>query len=121
MHLIRNTFHLASKRDWDVLRRDVKPIYTAVNAETARAALGELAGNWGARDPAVIQLWQNAREQFIPFLDYDVEIRKAICSTNAIESLNACYRRAAKARGHFHTEQAGRIQPAGAKVPLPGR
>lgn len=37
---------------------------------------------------------------------YDVEIRKVICSTNAIESLNALYRRAVKARGHFPTEQA---------------
>lgn len=39
-------------------------------------------------------------------VDYDVEIRKVICSTNAIESLNARYRRAVKARGHFPTEQA---------------
>jgi putative transposase len=37
---------------------------------------------------------------------YDVEIRKILCSTNAIESLNARYRRAVKARGHFPTEQA---------------
>lgn len=41
-----------------------------------------------------------------PFLDYDVEIRKVICSTNAIESLNARYRRAVRARGHFPSEQA---------------
>lgn len=40
------------------------------------------------------------------FLDYDVEIRKIICSTNAIETLNAHYRRAVRARGHFPTEQA---------------
>ena len=106
VHLIRNTFHLASKRDWDALRRDVKPIYTAVNAEAARAALGQLAEAWGTRYPAFIRLWENAWEQFIPFLDYDVEIRKVLCSTNAIESLNARYRRAVKARGHFPTEQA---------------
>src|SRR6516165_8996612 len=106
VHLIRNTFHLASKRDWDALRRDVKPIYTAVNAEAARAALGQLAEAWGTRYPAIIRLWENAWEQFIPFLDYDVEIRKVLCSTNAIESLNARYRRAVKARGHFPTEQA---------------
>ena len=42
----------------------------------------------------------------MPFLDYDVEIRRVICSTNAIESLNARYRRAVRARGHFPTEQA---------------
>jgi putative transposase len=50
----------------------------------------------------------------VPFLDYDVEIRKIICSTNAIESLNACYRRAVRVCGHFPTEQAGWIQPANA-------
>jgi transposase-like protein len=106
VHLIRNTFRLASKRDWDPLKRDVKPVCTAVNAEAARAALEELAGRWGQRYPAIIRLWENAWEEFIPFLDYDVEIRKVICSTNAIESLNARYRRAVKARGHFPTEQA---------------
>jgi putative transposase len=114
VHLIRNTFRLASKRDWDALRRHVKPIYTAVNAEAARAALDELAGEWGQRYPAIIRLWHNAWEEFIPFLDYDTEIRQVLCSTNAIESLNARYRRAVKARGHFPTEQAGRIQPVSA-------
>jgi len=106
IHLIRNTFRLASKRDWDALKRDVKPVYTAVNAAAARAALDQLAETWGQRYPAIIRLWQNAWEEFIPFLDYDVEIRKVLCSTNAIESLNARYRRAVKARGHFPTEQA---------------
>jgi putative transposase len=106
IHLIRNTFRLASRRDWDALKRDVKPVYTAVNAAAARAALDELASTWGARYGAIIRLWENAWEEFIPFLDYDIEIRRVICSTNAIESLNARYRRAVKARGHFPTEQA---------------
>jgi putative transposase len=106
VHLIRNTFHLASKRDWDALKRDIKPIYTAVNADAARGALDEVADKWGHRYGAIIRLWENAWNEFIPFLDYDVEIRKVICSTNAIESLNARYRRAVKARGHFPTEQA---------------
>jgi transposase-like protein len=106
IHLIRNTFRLASKRDWDALKRDVKPVYTAVHAAAARAALDQLAETWGSRYPAIIRLWQNAWEEFIPFLDYDPEIRTVLCSTNAIESLNARYRRAVKARGHFPTEQA---------------
>jgi transposase-like protein len=106
VHLIRNTFHLASKRDWDALKRDVRPVYTAVNATAARAALDELAEKWGTRYAAIIRLWENAWNEFIPFLDYDIEIRKVLCSTNAIESLNARYRRAVKARGHFPTEQA---------------
>ena len=106
IHLIRNTFRLASKRDWDALKRDVRPIYTAVNAAAARAAMDQVAETWGTRYPAIIRLWNNAWEQFIPFLDYDLEIRTVLCSTNAIESLNARYRRAVKARGHFPSEQA---------------
>jgi transposase-like protein len=106
IHLIRNTFRLASRRYWDELKRDVRPIYTAVNATAARTAFDELAEKWGARYPAIIRLWGNAWEEFIPFLDYDLEIRRVICSTNAIESLNARYRRAIKARGHFPSEQA---------------
>ncbi len=106
IHLIRNTFRLTSRRYWDELKRDIKPIYTAVNADAARAAFDDLAEKWGGRYPAVIRLWDNAWAEFIPFLDYDVEIRKVICSTNAIESLNARYRRAVKARGHFPNEQA---------------
>jgi putative transposase len=106
IHLIRNTFRLASKKDWDALKSDVKPIYTAVNAAAARAAFEELTERWGKKYGAIVRLWESAWEEFIPFLDYDVEIRRVICSTNAIESLNARYRRAVKARGHFPTEQA---------------
>jgi putative transposase len=51
-------------------------------------------------------LWRNAWSEFVPFLDYDPEIRRVICSTNAIESINARYRRAIRARGHFPYEQA---------------
>jgi transposase-like protein len=106
IHLIRNTFRLASKRDWDAIKHDVKPIYTAVNADAARAALDDLTEKWGTKYGAIIRLWNNAWEEFTPFLAYDVEIRTVLCSTNAIESLNARYRRAVKARGHFPTEQA---------------
>lgn len=106
IHLIRNTFRLTSRKYWDEIKRDIKPIYTAVNASAARVAFDELSEKWGQRYPAVIRLWDNAWSEFIPFLDYDVEIRQVICSTNAIESLNARYRRAIKARGHFPSEQA---------------
>ncbi|QNE46142.1 IS256 family transposase [Glaciihabitans sp. INWT7] len=106
IHLIRNTFKLASKKDWDALKRDVKPIYTAPNPTAARTALEELTQKWGKRYGAITRLWESAWEEFIPFLDYDEEIRRVICSTNAIESLNARYRRAVRARGHFPTEQA---------------
>src|SRR4051795_3994046 len=70
IHLIRNTFRLASRRDWDALRHDVKPIYTAVNADAAPVALDELTEKWGTKYAAIIRLWNNAWEEFIPFLDY---------------------------------------------------
>jgi putative transposase len=106
LHLIRNTFRYASRKDWDELARDLRPIYTAVNVEPARARFEEFAEKWAVKYRAVIGLWTSAWEEFIPFLDYDVEIRRIICSTNAIESLNARYRRAVRARGHFPTELA---------------
>lgn len=106
IHLIRNTFRLTSRRDSDAIKRDIRPIYTAPNADAASAALDELENKWGDKYAAMIRLWRNAWNEFIPFLDYDTEIRTVICSTNAIESLNARYRRAIRARGHFPSEQA---------------
>jgi putative transposase len=106
LHLIRNTFRYASRKDWDELSRDLRLVYTAPDAEAAAGRFDEFAAKWGGRYPAIIRLWRSAWAEFIPFLDYDVEIRKIICSTNAIESLNARYRRAVRARGHFPTEQA---------------
>jgi putative transposase len=106
IHLIRNTFRLTSRRYWDELKRDIKPIYTAVNEVAARSAFEAMTAKWGQRYPAVVRLWDNAWNEFIPFLDYDIEIRRVLSTTNAIESLNARYRRAVKARGHFPSEQA---------------
>ena len=106
VHLIRNTFRLVSRKDWDAVKRDIKPIYTAPNPDAASVALDELEEKWGKRYGGMTRLWRNAWTEFVPFLDYDIEIRKMICSTNAIESLNARYRRAIRARGHFPTEQA---------------
>ena len=65
-----------------------------------------LEEKWGEAYPAIPKLWRSAWEQLTLFLDYDVEIRKVLCSTNAIESLNARYRRAVTVKGHFPTEQA---------------
>ncbi|GAA1047792.1 hypothetical protein GCM10009567_20410 [Rothia amarae] len=84
----------------------MRPIYTAPTVAAARDRFEEFAEKWGKPYPAIVRLWENAWAEFIPFLDYDIEIRKVICSTNAIESLNARYRRAIRARGHFPNEQA---------------
>ena len=107
IHLIRNTFRLASKRDWDALkRRRQAHLHRGNAAEPGRAGRADRGLDGAKRYGAIIRLWESAWEEFIPFLDYDVEIRTVICSTNAIESLNARLRRAIKARGHFPTELA---------------
>jgi len=106
IHLIHNTFRYASRKYWDEMARDLRPVYTASSEAAAKERFTEFSGKWGTQYPAITRLWANAWSEFVPFLDYDVEIRRVICSTNAIESLNARYRRAIEARGHFPTEQA---------------
>jgi transposase-like protein len=106
VHLLRNTFKYASKRDWAQVAKDIKPVYTAPSEAAALDAFAEFSGKWEKRYPAMIRLWENAWAEFTPFLQFDNEIRTVICTTNAIESINARLRRAVNARGHFPTEQA---------------
>jgi transposase-like protein len=106
IHLIRNTFRFASRTYWDEMSRDLRPVYTASSEAVARERFMEFDAKWGKQYPAISKLWENAWSEFIPFLDYDVEIRRVICSTNAIESINARYRRAVRARGHFPNDTA---------------
>jgi len=106
VHLIRNTFKYSSKKYWGEIARDLKPVYTAVNADAAAAAFDTFEEKWGGTYPAISKLWRNAWDNFVPFLDLDIEIRHLLSSTNAIESLNARFRKAIDARGHFPNEQA---------------
>jgi transposase-like protein len=106
VHLLRNSFKYASKRDWGQLARDLKPVYTAPSEAAALDAFAEFSGKWEKQYPAIIRLWENAWAEFVPFLRFDREIRTVICTTNAIESINARLRRAVNARGHFPNEQA---------------
>ena len=106
VHLLRNSFRYASKKDWSAIARDLKPVYTAPSEAAALEAFMAFTEKWEKRYPAIIKLWENAWSEFVPFLQFDTEIRTVICTTNAIESINARIRRAVNARGHFPTEQA---------------
>jgi putative transposase len=106
VHLIRASFRYASKADWATIARDLKPIYTAVSEQAALDAFAEFSAKWERKYPAIVRLWTNAWPEMVPFLAFDVEIRRIVCSTNAIESLNARLRRAVNARGHFPNEQS---------------
>jgi putative transposase len=106
VHLLRNSFRYAARQDWDKIAKALKPVYTAPNESAAAERFGEFQDAWGKKYPAIIRLWENAWAEFVPFLSFDVEIRTVICSTNAIESVNARIRKAVRARGHFPTEAA---------------
>lgn len=90
-------------RDGQVANR---AFYVAVGVDLEGDRDAQMLDKWEARYPAIRRLWMDAWERFIPFLDYDVEIRRVICTTNAIESLNARFKRSIRARGHFPDEQA---------------
>lgn len=88
------------------MAKALKPVYTAPSEAAATERFLEFSETWGTKYPAVIKLWSDAWAEFVPFLSFGVEIRKVICSTNAIESVNARIRKAVRARGHFPNEAA---------------
>jgi transposase-like protein len=106
VHLLRNSFRYAGRQHYDAIAKALRPIYTAPTEAAAMERFLEFCEAWGERYPAIVRLWENAWAEFVPFLSFDVEIRKIICTTNAIESVNSRIRRAVKARGHFPNEAA---------------
>jgi putative transposase len=106
IHLLRNSFRYASRKDWAALARDLRLVYTAPTEAAALDRFAEFSEVWEGRYPAITKLWESAWAEFVPFLAFDPEIRSVIYTTNAIESLNARFRRAVKARGHFPSENA---------------
>jgi transposase-like protein len=106
VHLLRASFRYAARQHWDAIAKALKPVYTAPTEAAALERFLEFAETWGGKYPAIVKLWEDAWAEFVPFLNFDTEIRRVICSTNAIESVNARIRRAVKARGHFPNEQA---------------
>ncbi|MFD9622045.1 IS256 family transposase [Streptomyces virginiae] len=106
VHLPRNSFRYAARQDRDKIAKLLKPIHTAPTEESALERFTEFADVWGKKYPAIVRLWENAWEEFTPFLRFDTEIRRIACTTNAIESVDARIRRAVKARRHFPNETA---------------
>ena len=107
VHLLRNSLSYAGYKERKGLAEALKPIYQAVSAEAAEAALEAFAeGEWGQRFPTVAAAWRRAWEQVIPFFAFPPEVRRVIYTTNAIESLNARVRKIIKTRGHFPTDEA---------------
>jgi putative transposase len=108
VHLIRNSLKYVPRREREQVARDLKPIYTAVDADQAHAELEAFDEKWGARFPVITQAWLNAWEHVIPFLAFPDEVRRVIYTTNAIEALNRQLRKAIKTKGSFPNEDAAR-------------
>ena len=106
VHMVRNSLTYASKKDWQPITRAMRQIYTASTVEVAEQYFAEFAAEWRAKYPAMIQSWERAWAEFVPFLEFPAELRKLVYTTNAIESLNARFRKAVRHRGHFPNEQS---------------
>lgn len=106
VHLVRSSLRFASKKYWGPLCRDMREIYTAPTLEAAQARFDEFAAEWEPRYPAMIDTWRRCWEEFTPFLAFPTELRTIVYTTNAVESLNARFRKAVRHRTHFPNEQA---------------
>lgn len=106
VHLVRNSLRYSSTKHWQQITTQLRRIYTATTRESAIEEFAEFTERWEHQYPAMVSLWRNAWTEFTPFLDFPLEVRKIIYTTNAIESLNARFRAATRRRGHFPDEQA---------------
>jgi putative transposase len=105
VHLVRNSLRYASRKYWQQITKQLRRIYEAPTVAAAEAAFEEFAQEWRPMYPAMIRSWETSRDEFVPFLAFPAELRKIVYTTNAIESLNARFRRAVRHRGHFPNEQ----------------
>jgi putative transposase len=108
VHLIRNSLKYVPRREFADVARDLKPIYTAIDADHAHQELERFDEKWGARFPVITQAWLDSWEYVTPFLAFPPEVRRVIYTTNAIEALNRQLRKAVKTKGHFPSEDAAR-------------
>lgn len=106
VHMVRNSLKYVSWKDRRVLARDLKSIYRAPTEQQALANLDIFAQKWDEKYSMISKSWRQHWEQIIPFFGYPADIRKAIYTTNAIESLNSSLRKVIKNRGSFPSDEA---------------
>jgi putative transposase len=108
VHLIRHSLKYVPRRQYEQPAKDLRPIYTAIDADEALHALEALEEKWGQQLPVIGQAWRAAWEHVTPFMAFTPEVRRVIYTTNAIEALNRQLRKAVKTKGHFPSEDAAR-------------
>ena len=108
VHLIRHSLKYVPRRQYDAVVKDLRPIYTATDADAAMLALEAFDQKWGEKLGVITQAWRSAWEHVTPFMAFPPEVRRVIYTTNAIEALNRQLRKAIKTKGHFPNEDSAR-------------
>jgi transposase-like protein len=106
VHMVRNSVKYISYKDRKAVTSDLKEIYLAPCADAAGAALERFSEKWDGKYPAISKSWRNRWNEVIPFMKFSPEIRKAIYTTNAIESVNYNLQRNLKTRRSFPNDEA---------------
>jgi putative transposase len=106
VHVIRNAMKFVSYSDRKRLCTAMRAIYTAPNVDAAELAFASFKSDFGGKYPGAVQVWENAWNEFIPFLDFPPPLRLVVYTTNAIESINFQLRKITKNRGHFPDSDA---------------
>jgi len=106
VHMVRHSLNYVSWKQRKEVADDLKTIYQATTVELAEKNLDAFAAKWDASHPTIAKSWRNNWERIIPLFSYPKDIRKAIYTTNAIESLNMSLRKVTKNRGHFPSDEA---------------
>lgn len=106
VHLVRHSLFYVSHRDRKEVASDMKLIYQAATLEQADQELTSFANKWKDNYPAVVRSWQQNWSRVIPMFSFVPEIRKAIYTTNSIESLNMTLRKVIKNRAMFPSDEA---------------
>lgn len=106
VHMVRHSLNYVSWKQRKEVADDLKTIYQATTVELAERNLEAFATKWDASHPSIAKSWWNNWERIIPLFSYPTDIRKAIYTTNAIESLNMSLRKVTKNRWHFPNDEA---------------
>jgi putative transposase len=106
VHMVRHSLRYVSWKQRKEVAADLKSIYNAPTIEQAEASLAAFATKWDASHPTISKSWRNNWERIIPLFSYPPEIRKAIYTTNTIESMNMSLRKVTKNRGSFPNDEA---------------
>jgi len=106
VHMVRNSLRFVPWKDKKVVAADLKTIYSAANAEMAEENLKVFRNRWDEKYPTIADSWERNWQGVVPFLGYPNYIRKAIYTTNAIESLNRSLRKITKNRGSFPNDES---------------